>query len=79
MLYLYLEQNNLLNHYQGFWKIHSCIDILTYLEHHIQIALRKQGVILIVFLDIEKASASASPLAILYALFNRYTRGRMLR
>ena len=48
-----------------FGKKHSYTDILTYLEHHIQIALQKQKVLLIVFLDIERAFELASSLVII--------------
>ena len=79
-LYAHLENNNLINTNQcGFRKQHSCLDILTYLEHHIQIALRQQKVLLIVFCDIEKAFDSASHTAILYTLYNKGIRGRLLR
>ena len=79
-LYTYLENNNLINKHQcGFRKQHSCLDILIYLEHHIQIALRQKKILLIVFCDIEKAFDSASHTAILHALFNKGIRGRLLR
>ena len=79
-LYIYLENNNLFSNKQcGFRKKHSCIDILLYLEHYIQIALRTKKVLLIVFFDIEKAFDSASHIAILHSLFNKGIKGRMLR
>ena len=75
-----MENNNLINRNQcGFRRNHSCTDILTYLEHFIQIALREQNVLLIVFCDIEKAFDSASHLVILNTLINKGIKGRMLR
>ena len=79
-LYAYLENNNLLNKNQcGFRRGHSCLDILAYLEHYIQLALRSQKVLLIIFCDIEKAFDSASHLNILCTLLNKGIRGRMFR
>ena len=79
-IYIYLENNNLFSNKQcGFRKKHSCIDILLYLEHYIQIALRTKKVLLIVFFDIEKAFDSASHIAILHSSFNKEIKGRMLR
>ena len=79
-LYNHFEQNNLLPRSQcGFRRSHSCIDILIYLETFIQLALRKQKALIIVFFDIEKAFDSANHLNILFNLINRGIRGRMLK
>ena len=60
-LYSLIENRNLIPPFQsGFRSQRSCTDILVYLEHHIQLALRTQKVLIIVFFDIEKAFDTAS-------------------
>ena len=79
-LYSYVENKNRLPNFQcGFRKNHSCIDLLVYLEHYIQLTLRTQKVLIIVYFDIEKAFDNASPLQILYNLSQIGIKGRMLR
>ena len=79
-LYIHFENNNLFSNSQcGFRKNHCCTDILLYLEHYIQLALKTKKVLLIVFFDIEKAFDSASHIAILHTLFNKRIKGRMLK
>ena len=78
-LYTYAENNNRLPNFQcGFRKQHSCTDLLVYLEHFIQITLRTQKVLIIVYFDIEKAFDNASPLQILHNLLQIGIKGRML-
>ena len=78
-LYSFLENKNCLPMFQcGFRRNHSCVDILIYLEHFIQLALRSKKVLLIVFFDIEKAFDNASHLQILYNLLQLGIKGRML-
>ena len=79
-LYWYLENKNKIPMEQtGFRKNHSCIDTLLYLEKHIQIALRSQQILIIVFFDIEKAFDSVNHTAILYKLSNMGIKGRIFR
>ena len=63
----------------GFRKGHSCLDSLLYLEKHVQLALRSQQILIIVFFDIEKAFDSANHTAVLYKLSNMGIKGRMFR
>ena len=45
-LYTFVENKNCLPIFQcGFRKNHSCLDVLTYLEHHIQLSLRTKKVL----------------------------------
>ena len=79
-LYSFIENRNLIPPFQsGFRSQRSCTDTLVYLEHHIQLALRTQKVLIIVFFDIEKAFDSASHVEILYNLHLRGVNGRMLK
>ena len=79
-LYWYLEYKHHIPLEQaGFRKGHSCLDSLLYLEKHIQIALRSQQILIIVFFDIEKAFDSANHTAILYKLSTMGVKGRMFR
>ena len=79
-LYTYIENKNCIPHFQcGFRRMHSCNDILIYFEHFIQLTLRSQKVLIIVFFDIEKAFDSSSHLEILYNLYRVGVKGRMLR
>ena len=79
-LYSYIENKNRLPKFQcGFRKQHSCTDLIVYLEHFIQLTLRTQKVLIIVFFDIEKAFDNACPLQILYNLSQIGIKGRMLR
>ena len=49
-LYSYIENKNHLPENQcGFRRNHSCLDILLYLENYIQLALRTQQILVIVF------------------------------
>ena len=79
-LYSYVENRNHLPSFQcGFRRNHSCTDVLVYLEHFIQLSLRTQKVLVIVFFDIEKAFDCASPLQILFNLLQIGIKGRMLK
>ena len=79
-LYSYVENKKHLPLFQcGFRKQHSCTDLLVYLEHFIQLSLRTQKVLIIVFFDLEKAFDSASHLQILYNLTQIGIKGRMLK
>ena len=79
-LYWYLEHKHHLPLEQaGFRRGHSCLDSLLYLEKHIQLALRSQQILVIVFFDIEKAFDSANHTAILYKLSTMGIKGRMFR
>ena len=49
----YIENKNHLPKSQcGFRRNHSCLDILLYLGNYIQLALRTQQILVIVFFDI---------------------------
>ena len=79
-LYSFVENKSSIPIFQcGFRRNHSCVDVLTYLEHFIQLALRSKKVLLIVFFDIEKAFDNASHLQILYNLLQIGIKGRMLK
>ena len=79
-LYTYVENKNYIPSFQcGFRRNHSCVDILTYLEHFIQLTLRTKKVLVIVFFDIEKAFDNASHLQILYNLLQIGIKGKMLK
>ena len=79
-LYALIENKYSLPTFQcGFRSQHSCTDILIYLEHFIQLTLRTQKVLIIVFFDIEKAFDTASHIEIMHNLYKIGMRGRMLR
>ena len=79
-LYWHLENMNKIPIEQtGFRKKHSCIDTLLYLEKYIQVALRSQQFLIIVFFDIDKAFDSANHLAVLYKLANMGIKGRIFQ
>ena len=63
----------------GFRRRLSTVDALTSFEHDIQLALRTQQTLIVVYFDLSSAFDRASPPAILYKLARAGVRGRLLR
>ena len=77
---MFMENKNYLPFFQcGFRIKHSCLDAQIYLENYIQISLRKQKVLLIVFFDIQKAFDSSSHTSILFNLLHKGIKGKMFK
>jgi hypothetical protein len=76
----FLEKNNaFLPHQFGFRPQCGTMDSLVILEHHIQLALRTQQLVLVVFFDLAGAFDRASHQAILFKLASHGVSGRLLR